>query len=102
MKIIYRSSVSSNFFGNTSDFIFEINVEKERVRPGVSGRGRPKDGFGRRAVKIFSKRTEADGRRSPIVRLKDEFGRRSGKISKKRTEADAGQRRTKFVPRALV
>ena len=63
---------------------------------------RLKDGFGRRTLKKFWERTEADGGRSPIVRFKDEFGRRTGKISKKRTEADAGRRRTKSVPRALV
>ena len=49
----------------------------------------PKDGFGRRTVKVFSKRTETDGGQIPLVRLKDGFGRRTlKKISKKRTEEE--------------
>ena len=39
---------------------------------------RLKDGFGRRTLKMFSKRMEADGGRTSSVRLKDEFGRRTG------------------------
>ena len=50
----------------------------------------PNDGFGRRTIKVFLKRTETDGGQIPLVRLKDGFGRRTLKKfeSRRRTKAD--------------
>ena len=80
----------------------KVFSKRTEADAGQSPSVRLKDGFGRRTVEKFSKRTETDGGQIPLVRLKDEFGRRTGKISKKRTKADAERRRTKSVPRALL
>ena len=63
----------------------EVCLPAISSKPGVVERGRPsRNGVGRRTLKIFSKRTEADGGRTSFVRLKDEFRQRT-KFLKKRT-----------------